>query len=186
MRFATRQVCAAILAAVFVPCLAAPVALPAAGSMEVAFSPRGGGQQLVLKAIDSARHDIRVLAYGFTSAPVTAALVEARKRGVDVALVVDQKSNVENAKSRAALGALVAAGVTVRTTSAWAIHHDKVIVVDGRHVQTGSFNYSAAAEQHNSENVLVAWNAPQLAEQYLRHWRRNWDSGIDFEPGFGR
>lgn len=85
-----------------------------------------------------------------------------------------------------ALGALVAGGVAVRCTSAWAIHHDKTVVVDGRHVETGSFNFSDAAERRNSENIIVLWNNPELAAIYLRHWQRNWESGVDYEPSFGR
>jgi phosphatidylserine/phosphatidylglycerophosphate/cardiolipin synthase-like enzyme len=33
--------------------------------------------------------------------------------------------------------------------------HDKFIVVDGETVEEGSFNYTAAAESKNAENVLV-------------------------------
>ena len=165
---------------------AAPVTVAAPKAVEIAFSPRGGGQELIVKIIDSARQRIRVLAYSFTSPQVTAALLRAKKRGVDVALVVDQKSNLDNAKSRAALGALVAAGVAVRATAAYAIHHDKVVVVDGRHVQTGSYNFSDAAESRNSENILVLWDAPDVAAAYQRHWQRNWETGVDYEPAFGR
>jgi phosphatidylserine/phosphatidylglycerophosphate/cardiolipin synthase-like enzyme len=66
-------------------------------------------------------------------------------------------------------------GVPVRTNSRYAIHHHKFIVVDGRHVQTGSFNYSAAAVGKNAENVLVVRDAPALAEQYAAEWQRLWD-----------
>jgi phosphatidylserine/phosphatidylglycerophosphate/cardiolipin synthase-like enzyme len=33
--------------------------------------------------------------------------------------------------------------------------HDKFIVIDGETVELGSFNYTAAAEKRNAENVLV-------------------------------
>ena len=187
MRMPVMLTCTILAASVFATSAgAAPVTVAAAGSVEVAFSPEGGGQDLVLKTIDSAHRTIRVLAYSFTSAPVTAALLRAKKRGVDVAIVADRKSSLDNGKARAALGALAAAGVAVRCTSAWAIHHDKTVVVDGRHVETGSFNFSDAAERRNSENIIVLWNNPELAAVYMRHWQRNWESGVDYEPAFGR
>jgi phosphatidylserine/phosphatidylglycerophosphate/cardiolipin synthase-like enzyme len=37
--------------------------------------------------------------------------------------------------------------------------HDKFIVVDGETVEEGSFNDTAAAENKNAENVLVAGTA---------------------------
>lgn len=159
----------------------------AGGEVEFAFSPNEGSEALVLKVIASARTELRMLAYSFTSAPITKALLEAKKRGVDVKLVVDYKNNVRedrSGKAKAALGALATAGIPVRTISVYPIHHDKTIVVDRTHVETGSFNYSAAAAKANSENVLVLWNNPRVATGYLSHWERNWRQGADWTPNF--
>lgn len=156
-------------------------AVPASGQIEVAFSPNGAAQALVIKAIAAAQHEIHMLAYSFTSAPVTQALLAAHKRGVRIKLVVDHSHNLEqerSSKARAALSALANAGVEVRTTKAFAIHHDKVIVVDRKHVQLGSFNYSAAAQSRNSENVLVNWSNPELASAYLQHFTRNYAQSV--------
>jgi len=163
------------------------IQVPATGTLEVAFSPNEGSENLVLKTINSATKSIRMLSYSFTSAPVVAALLRAQKRGVDVALVADYKENVSedrSGKARAALSALVNAGAHVRTISVYPIHHDKSIVVDGVTVETGSFNYSAAAAHKNSENVLVMWNNPNLAAVYLNHWDRNWKQGDDFRLAY--
>lgn len=70
----------------------------------------------MLKVIDSSRKELRVLAYGFTSRSVSAALLHAKKRGVDVRVrvVVDHRQNFEDdrsGKARAALSALVLAGI---------------------------------------------------------------------------
>jgi phosphatidylserine/phosphatidylglycerophosphate/cardiolipin synthase-like enzyme len=161
---------------------ATPVIVGAAGRLEVAFSPNAGSEALVLKVIDSAQQELRVLAYSFTSIPVTKALLAARKRGVDIKIVVDEKNNLsdEANKARAALSSLSGAGIDVRTISAYPIHHDKVIVADRRTVQLGSFNYSAAAASRNSENVLVNWENPELAKQYLRHFERNYVQSVAY------
>lgn len=161
--------------------------VPAVGQVEVAFSPNEGAEALVLKTIGSARSEIRMLTYSFTSAPVVRALLDARHRGVSIQIVVDHKNNVSedrSGKASAAMGALVAAGVQVRSVSTYAIHHDKVVIADRAHVQTGSFNYSAAAAKSNSENVIVMWNNPQLANVYLAHWARNWNQGRDWQPAY--
>ena len=161
--------------------------LPSTGEVEFAFSPNQGAEPLVIKVIASARQELRVLAYSFTSAPVTAALIAARKRGVDVAVLADQRNNLgdgRNGKARAALGAMALAGIHVRTIAAYPIHHDKVVVADRSTLQTGSFNYSAAAANANSENVLVLWNQPQVAQGYLAHWERNWRRGTDWQATY--
>jgi phosphatidylserine/phosphatidylglycerophosphate/cardiolipin synthase-like enzyme len=156
----------------------------ATGHIEVAFSPSEGSEALVIKVADSARSELRILAYSFTSAPVTAALLRAKKRGVDVRLVADEKNNVvdeRSGKARAALSALVNAGVDVRTINAYPIHHDKVMVADRETVQLGSFNYSDAAARRNSENVLVNWHNPKLAAVYLGHFERNYRQARAFQ-----
>ena len=162
-------------------------AMPATGTLEVAFSPDEGSEALVVRVIDSAKAELRVLSYSFTSATVTSALLRAKKRGVDVRLVADQKNNVSqdgSGKARAALSALANAGIDVRTISVYPIHHDKVIVVDRQTVELGSFNYSDAAAHKNSENVLVNWGNPKLAEAYLQHFERNYRQARPYEVAY--
>lgn len=159
----------------------------AAGSIEVGFSPNGGGEALVLRVIDSAHSDLKVMAYSFTSSKITAALLRALKRGVTVSLVADERHNLGNGASRnarAAFSALVEAGADVRVVSAFAIHHDKLIFADGKHIQSGSFNYSQAAATKNSENVLVNWNNPALVNAYMPHFKRNWNLAKPFNKGY--
>lgn len=51
-------------------------------------------------------------------------------------------------------------GVPVRVDYRYAIMHDKFIVVDGETVEEGSFNYTAAAENKNADNVLQGVATP--------------------------
>ncbi len=67
--------------------------------VEIAFSPEGGAEALVLRMIGEARQSIRVLAYSFTAPAVTRALISAKRRGVDVAVTVDASSNLDEDRS---------------------------------------------------------------------------------------
>lgn len=156
------------------------------GQIEVGFAPGEGAEKLVLKVIDGARHEVRLIAYSFTSASVVEALVRAKKRGVDVQVVVDEKHNLSDRAGKAvhALSTLYHAGIPVRTVSDWPIQHSKVVIADRRNVETGSFNYSASAADRNSENVIVIWDNPELAEHYLRHWGTRYLRGRDFRPNY--
>lgn len=149
---------------------------PATAQIEVAFSPDGDAERLVLKVINTARTSVRLAAYSFTSPKVVRALIAAKRRGVDVRVVVDEEGN-KSKSGVAALNLLVGADVAVRSNGAYAIHHDKYIIADGLHVQTGSFNYSRAAAESNSENVIVVWHNPTLAVAYQRHWQSRFDEG---------
>jgi len=137
---------------------------------EVAFSPDRGATELVVRTIESAHATIRVAAYSFTSVPIAKALAAASKHGVDVRVVVD-KSNATARYTEVTF--LANQGVPVRFDYRYAIMHDKFIVVDGATVELGSFNFTAAAEKHNAENVLVLHDAA-VAGRYGQEWGRLW------------
>lgn len=161
---------------------AAP-AVGEAGQIEVGFSPNGAALPLILKVINSSKKSIDVMAYSFTSADVTRALLSARKRGVRVRVIADYKHNTatNSAKyAQSAMSSLTTAGAEVRLTDEFAIFHDKVLISDALHVQTGSYNYSKAAARSNSENVVVMWSAPDIAKQYADHFESRWRNGKRF------
>lgn len=175
-----------VLAGLF--CLTLFVAQPVATAavIETGFSPEGSALPLVLKTITTAQTEVRVMGYSFTSPEVVRALINARKRGVDVRVVLDHKANAgkQNKASRAAMNLLVGAGIPVRTVSAFKILHDKVIVADRRNTQLGSYNYTRAAEKSNSENVLVVWDDSVVAQRYLQHWQSRWNKGTDWRSSY--
>lgn len=156
--------------------LLAPATPAGAADVAVAFSPGIGdltAEALVLEGVGDARTSIVVAAYSFTSRPIAKALIEARRRGVDVRLVADQSSRTVQYNGPQALAD---AGISVRLSSAYAAMHDKFMVIDGVSVQTGSFNYTQAAAERNAENVLYIRNHPQLAQEFQSEWLRLWDS----------
>lgn len=155
----------------------------AAPSIDVGFSPEGTAQQLVLRTLDDARESIRLMGYSFTSPEVVKSLVAAKRRGVDVRVVVDDKGNRSKA-SQAAMNVIINAGIPLRTNSQYKIMHDKVIVTDGQNVELGSFNYTRSAAESNSENALVVRGVPALAQTYLAHWQSRWDGGKDWQSSY--
>lgn len=164
---------------------------PAAGECvpEPGFSPGPTGIALVLKTIASARQTIRMSAYVFTSREIARALIDAKYRGVDVRVVVDARQNLTGSgreASAVALNLLARAHIPVRTIDVYAIHHDKTITVDDKAVETGSFNFSAAAARKNSEDVLVLWNCPTVAQAYVAHWESRWAQGVAYRVEGGQ
>lgn len=154
-------------------------------TVQAGFSPEGSALQLVLNTIDTAQESIRLMGYSFTSPEVTRALIQAKQRGGDVKAVLDWKANsTKGSAGVAAMNLLVNAGIPVRTISQFKIMHDKVIITDGRNVETGSFNFSRAAARSNSENVLVIRDYPSLADTYLQHWQSRWDTGTFWVPEY--
>lgn len=161
--------------------LFAPGGVMAQPTVQAGFSPEGSALQLVLNTIVTAQQSIRLMGYSFTSPEVTRALIRAKQRGIDVRVVLDWKANsAKGSAGVAAMNLLANAGIPVRTVSQFKIMHDKVIITDGRNVETGSFNYSRAAANSNSENATVIRDYPALADTYLKHWQSRWEMGRDW------
>ena len=163
--------------------LFAPVPAVYAASIETGYSPEGTALQLVLKTINSAQQEIRLMGYSFTSPEVVSALVRAKHRGVDVKIVLDEKGNRSKA-SQAAMNVVVNAGIPLRTNGHYAIMHDKVIIVDNHTVESGSFNMTRSASSRNSENVLVINDVPEVTQTYLQHWQSRWDGGTEWHSSY--
>jgi phosphatidylserine/phosphatidylglycerophosphate/cardiolipin synthase-like enzyme len=147
---------------------AAP-AHPAERAATVYFAPGDTPTAAIVEQLGAARRSVHVQAYSFTSAPIARALVEAERRGVEVEAVLD-KSNATARYSSADF--LAHEGVATFIDGAHAIAHNKVMIIDGAVVLTGSFNFTKAAEEKNAENLLVLRD-PALASEYEANWEKH-------------
>ena len=120
--------------------------------VEYCFSPGGNCVSLVVKWIDRANSSVHVLIYSFTLDAIRNALIAAKNRGVDVKVVMERSNANEKG---AEYQNLKNAGVDIRLDTNSGLMHDKVVVIDGRIILTGSYNYSAAATTSNNENLVV-------------------------------
>lgn len=143
-------------------------AKPSATEEEVYFSPHGGCTQAIVDNLNWAEKYVRVQAYSFTSKPIAEALIAAHKRGVDVKVLLDKSQ--PHAKG-GKIDMLVDAGIPVMIDKKHAIAHNKVIIIDGVIVLTGSFNFTNVAEDKNAENLLVVRD-----KAVARKYRNNWNS----------
>ena len=108
---------------------------------EVYFSPRGGCTEAIIKELDKAKSSILVQAYSFTSAPIAKALLNAHKRGVKVEVILDKSQRTQQYSSATFLHNQ---GIPVKIDAQHAIAHNKVMIIDGETVITGSFNFTKA------------------------------------------
>jgi len=140
---------------------------------EVFFSPHGGCMNQVVHWIDSANSSVHVLIYSFTLDEVGKALVSALHRGIDVKVVFEKDQISQHNE----YGTLRAVGVPVKNDTNSALMHDKIAIVDGNIVLTGSYNWSSAAEERNNENLLVIRD-PTLAQRFEAEFQKIWRESV--------
>lgn len=137
----------------------------------VDFSPGGDGQRVILQAIADAQHTILAQAYSFTDRRIITALGKAKARGVDVRVILD-KSDARPYEGHTPMASVISAEhIPIWIDSSVRIAHNKVMIIDGKELITGSYNFTYAADYDNAENLLVIRNAPQLVEAYMGNWK---------------
>jgi phosphatidylserine/phosphatidylglycerophosphate/cardiolipin synthase-like enzyme len=141
------------------------------GAVEVVcFSRAERCDDLLTGLIRGSKDRIYVAIYSFTSDRLAEALIEARRRGVDVRVVMERReANVTGSEYPRLLGA----GVDVRLDANPGLMHHKFMVIDGEIVVTGSYNWSAAAEERNDENLVVIRDRA-VAGAFEREFERIW------------
>ena len=151
--------------------LSPPITLPQEKptAWEVYFSPHGECTDAIIRELNRAKSTVLVQAYSFTSAPIAKAILNAHKRGVKVEVILDKSQRTEKYSSATFF---FNAGIPVKIDAQHAIAHNKVIVIDGETVITGSFNFTKAAEENNAENLLIIHDN-KLAERYMKNWQEH-------------
>src|SRR5947209_4766195 len=131
------------------------------------FSPKGGCQEAVVRELKKARREILVQAYSFTADPLTYALVDAKKRGVHVDVLLDKSNEVERYSD---LRIFLDQGLHPLIDAHHAIAHNKVMIIDQKVLITGSYNFTNQAEDENAENLLIIKGHPELVAQYRQNF----------------
>ena len=159
-------------------------AAPLAAEMVVqaCFSPAGKCSSLIIREIQQAKKELLVAVYAFTSDELAAAVVQAKKRGLAVQVVIDRDFDAGNERSKGKF--LEAQRVPVRRIAAIksnppvkdaGLMHQKFAILDRSTVLTGSYNWTHAAERLNDENLLFFRDAGPLAEEYRRTFLQLWE-----------
>lgn len=135
---------------------------------QVCFTPGQDCTNLIVASINQAKVQVLVQAYSFTSVPIVRALVAALKRGVDVRVILDRSQNRPRGFSSAKM--FMDYHIPIYIDYQPNIAHNKVMIIDSKTVVTGSFNFTRAAQQDNTENVIIISDSI-LAKRYLANWQ---------------
>jgi phosphatidylserine/phosphatidylglycerophosphate/cardiolipin synthase-like enzyme len=132
--------------------------------VEVYFSPDDGVTARLEALIYEAQESIHFLAFSFTSNELGAAILDQAAAGLLVSGVMDAEQVVSNQGTE--YDPFLQAGLDVRLDGLDGLMHHKVLIIDRSIVVTGSFNFTASAEERNDENLVILYS-PELAAAFL-------------------
>ncbi|MFO1183513.1 MAG: phospholipase D family protein [Bauldia sp.] len=159
----------ASLVALAVSTVAVAEGAATAPDIAVCFTPGEDCTGKIVAEIDAAKSSLLIQAFSFTSTPLMKAIDSAHKRGVAVRIIMDRTNETQD---HVAATFFAQRGMVPLIDDKVEIAHNKVMVIDGRVVITGSFNFTTAAQKANAENVLIVKNDPALAKAYEANWQK--------------
>jgi len=120
--------------------------------LEIYFSPKDKSTSRIIQILKNAKEYIYVPAFLITHSQITTELINAKKRGVDVRIIIDANS-VTTKNSKHSL--LRKSSIPLKTENYAGKLHSKMIIVDDEYLITGSMNFSNSGENKNDENLLI-------------------------------
>jgi phosphatidylserine/phosphatidylglycerophosphate/cardiolipin synthase-like enzyme len=132
------------------------------------FAPKDDVAGKITGRLDQAQQSIHFMAFSFTSDSIGSAIHARAKAGISVAGVFE-KTGSETQFSE--YGKLLKAGLDVLQDGNPYVMHHKVIIIDGRTVIFGSYNFSNNADKDNDENLLII-DDPALAQAFEAEFQR--------------
>ncbi len=140
--------------------------------IKVYFSPYDKIVQKIIPIIDSAQSYIYVPAFIITHEEFANALLRAKKRNLDVKIILDATSVSNKASKHKHLRNN---GINLKTENYAGKLHSKSLIIDNKFIIVGSMNFSQNGENKNDENVLVIENT-NLATAYRDYFRNLWNA----------
>lgn len=129
------------------------------GNVTPIFSP--DNSEIIYSLIGSARHDMKLEVYEFSSKDLADALISARTNGVAVEVILEPSVS----QNSAMMNYLVNHGID----ASWAskkFHntHSKFMIVDSSIVLVGSINWSENAMKYNREADVIVYSKEIASE----------------------
>jgi len=146
---------------------APPVSLP---YVESSFSPGDTCRMRIIHYLTQAKKTVDICVFTITDDRITAAIIDAHRRGVPVRVISDNDKSEDRGSD---VESMTRAGVQVRLDRSPHHMHHKYAIFDGQFLLNGSFNWTRSASRHNAENILVT-DERRLVRSFSAHFDRSW------------
>lgn len=135
------------------------------------FAPEDGVMDKIIALVNGATKTVHFMVYTYTDKDLATAMIAQSKHGLEVQGVIESRDS-----SQGALPTLYCSGLPVKVDGNPYTMHHKVIILDGKIVITGSFNFTKSADMVNDENVLVIHSAA-VAQVFEQEFQRVYQAG---------
>lgn len=147
--------------------------------IETYFTKKDGNlDKILIKEINGAQKTLDIAIYSLTKENIADAILEAKKRGVDVKVITD-KLESQSKFQKAILDKLKANSIPIRINSHAGLMHLKLSIIDDKTVLGGSYNYTANATKENDENLIVMREST-IVKNYSDEFNVMWNDTANY------
>lgn len=126
------------------------------------FAPEDNVMDKILVMVSKAQTSIHFLSYSFTDDSLAQTMLDRLNNGVDLSGIFETRgANTESSECQK----LLENGAKIYLDGNPYTLHDKIIIIDGKIVIFGSFNFTASANKSNDENLLII-SDEELAKKF--------------------
>jgi len=126
----------------------------------------------IINQMNSAESYIDIAIYSFTYEPIAEAIIKAKNRGVKIRILMDHYGG---SVYQFLLDNDLNDGIEIRQYRGSGKMHNKFAVIDRKILFTGSYNWSAVAEEKSEENLLEFIEEEEEIRAYQNRFNSLWD-----------
>jgi phosphatidylserine/phosphatidylglycerophosphate/cardiolipin synthase-like enzyme len=158
------------------PSSTAPVSILGANTDLQLFTQPQAGHEPIVSAIDKAQKEVLVEVYLLSDKQIIASLEQDSARGIDVKVMLEQHPFGGGNLNQKTKSELASKGVAVTWTNpAFALTHEKTVIIDGSQVFILNQNLTASAFMKNREYDVLDSNSQDVNEVrtiFLDDWQQ--------------
>lgn len=147
--------------------------------IETYFTRKDGNlDQILIKEMNTAQKNLNVAIYSLTKEDIANAIIDAKKRGVDVKVITDKQES-QSKSQKPILDKLKANNIPIKINAHAGLMHLKVSIIDDKTVTGGSYNYTESATKNNDENLIVMRDN-NIVNEYVTEFNNMWTNNSDY------
>jgi len=142
--------------------------------MELVLTRSQSAAARIEQLIRNSSRSVDAALYRFNNPRLAEALMDAARRRVTLRLVLDRNKYEESRSTREIFsGGTMPFRLSCGRQGPGSKMHHKFVILDGRAVLTGSYNWTLESEEQNYENLLIVREAEQVAV-YQKEFEALW------------
>jgi mitochondrial cardiolipin hydrolase len=134
------------------------------------FSPGDTCRNVIIQQIRSAVNQLQICVFTISDDMITDAIVTSHKRGTRIKIITDNDKSLDEGSD---IEQLANAGIAVKIDRTPNHMHHKFMLVDGKALITGSYNWTRSAARFNHENILLTTEAGVI-KSFVKEFDQLW------------